>query len=190
MAILAIWAGRIALNTLDAIREQARIASDALTKLEIPCVSVGELDPHVEEPTGHPHERPWFNYNFRNDGRSVAELISVVALVRLYSKESPMPPYPSYDGALVDKSVFFIAPNSTTGKFRWTAMLPRALELDEYAGITLGITQLIFFGYVRYLDVFKKSHISGFGWRYNPPNDGMFLVGGNAYNYNRQEEQE
>ncbi len=183
----ALWAGRIALQTLAAIQEQARIARDALTKLEKPCVSIGKMEPHVKKSAGEPHEIPWLIYGFRNDGRSVAELNSVLCQVRLYSPKAPMPTSPQYDG-LVDKSVFFVGPNSNTGEMRWSCQLPRRLRPDEFAGVLDGTVQLIFFGYVRYLDVFGERRISGWGWRYNPQNDGLTLVGGNSYNYDRKDD--
>jgi hypothetical protein len=40
LTVLAIWAGFVALRTLDAIREQARIAKEAITKLERPWMFV------------------------------------------------------------------------------------------------------------------------------------------------------
>jgi hypothetical protein len=171
-----------------AIEKQARIASIALTELETPRVSIGKIDINVLSSDSPPalHRNPWFRFNFRNDGRSVAEVTSVCSMVRLWT--APKLPV-DYSGVIPDTSAFFIGANSDTGEIKWGASCPLAFNSPEdFIPILEETTYIVLFGYIRYLDVFKNKWISGFAWRWYPRGNSMTLIGGREYNYTRKDD--
>jgi hypothetical protein len=172
------------------IKVQAGIAKRALTELEVPYVSIGEIVPHVLRTRGEEGVNPfpliWFDFNIRNSGRSVAEVTSVHSELRILDK-LPIPP--NYTG-VVDKSVYPVGPNSDTGKLRWIARYKFPVDKiqEEFDSLLTEHKQLVCFGYIRYSDVFETEWVSGFAWRWYPHNDGVYLVGGRSYNYNKRQE--
>jgi hypothetical protein len=186
LVFAAIWAGRIALNTLCAIRDQAEIARKALTFLETPRISIGKLSSFVRQPDSRPYPRPQFRFSLKNDGRSVAELTSVCPIARVVTDPSiPV----NYDGGLIDTSQVAIGPNSDTGEMQWRAIVMQEVNEAEFAKVLAETAHIVLFGYVKYVDVFGQKWISGFGWRWHPKDGVMYLIGGRNYNYARKDEQ-
>jgi len=89
----------------------------------------------------------------------------------------------------MDHAVYFIGPNSTTGKVHWRALCPLTISDDDSGLILQQRTVLIFCGFVRYEDAFGVKWISGFGWRWYPHDNGIYLMGDDRYNYARKDEQ-
>jgi hypothetical protein len=176
-------------DSVNAARRSAKVAERSLTELEVPCVSIAEIIPHIldqvaSSPTVQKH--PWIQYSFRNDGRSFAKLTSVFGVLRPYSE---IPLQPEYTGLGIDHAVYFIGPNSTTGKVCWRAICPVTIGEDDSASILQQKTALIFCGFVRYEDAFRVKWISGFGWRWYPHDNGVYLMGDDRYNYARKDEE-
>jgi hypothetical protein len=175
-----------------AIKEQAAISKEVLTKLEIPYVSIRKITPHVLKPrvegkTPEPWAVIWFQFNLENSGRSVAEVTSVHSELRILGS-LPMPP--EYSGT-IDVSAFPIGPNSISHVY-WTATYkfppdPQKMN-DDFWSIMAEKMQIVCFGYIRYKDPLGARWKSGFCWKWNPHNDGAYLAGGRYYNYNRKDE--
>jgi hypothetical protein len=200
LAIVGICQARAAARSADAAKDSADIARRALDELEVPYVSIGQITPQVlapreELPPGAapilytPKALPVvsFQFNLRNHGRSVAEVTSVYSQLSIVDK-LPMPPEYSGDS---DLSAFPIGPNSDTGSVQWEAAywFPTGKRDEDFDLLLSEAKQLVCFGYIRYTDVFKTKWISGFGWRWWPHTDGVYLVGGSDYNYNRKDKQ-
>lgn len=177
--VTSIWQWR-------AIKEQADLARTALIDLETPRVSISKITAFVRQSDETPYPRPWFSFGFRNDGRSVAELTSVCGIARILSNL----PFPvDYSGGTVDKSGFFISPGSDTDEVKWRAVCTENIRGPEgFQPILNETASLVVFGYVRYLDVFGQKWISGFAWRWNPRDGGVYLAGGSNYNYAKKDE--
>ncbi len=177
-------------ESVGAATRSARVAERALTELEVPCVSIAEIIPHVLDQsatTPKVQKHPWIQYTFRNDGRSFAKLTSVFGVLRPHSE---IPFKPDYTGLGIDHAVFFIGPNSTSGKVGWRAICPITITEDDSNSLLQQKTALIFCGFVRYEDAFRVKWISGFGWRWHPHDNGMYLMGDDRYNYSRKDEQD
>jgi len=189
---VAVTALRINRVSARAALQSANVAERALTELEVPYVSIGEMVPHVllqtEGKVGpSPNAVVWFEFGFRNSGRAAAEVTSVHAELRIVGVLATPPEY----SGTIEESAFSIGPNSDTGKVRWNASykFPLGKIDDEFSSLMTSKTRLVCFGYVKYQDVFKTKWITGFGWQWNPHNNGAYLTGGRYYNYCRKDEQ-
>jgi hypothetical protein len=178
-------------ESVGAATRSASVAERALTELEVPYVSIGEIVPHVllqrEGQVGpSPNAVIWFEFGFRNSGRALAEVTSVHAELRIVGVLAVPPEY----SGTIEESAFPIGPNSDTGKIRWNAIykFPLGKIDDEFSSLMTSKARLVCFGYVRYRDAFKTKWITGFGWQWNPYNNGAYLIGGRYYNYCRKEE--
>lgn len=173
-------------------RKSADVAEKAFTGLEVPYVSIGAIIPHVlrknleEGQVGpSPNAVVWFEFGFRNSGRALAEVTSVHGELRIVDVLTT----PAEYSGTIEESAFPIGPNSDTGKVRWNATykFPLGKIDEEFLSLLSGKTRLVCFGYIRYRDAFKTKWITGFGWQWNPYNNGVYLVGGRYYNYSRKD---
>ena len=64
---------------------------------------------------------------------------------------------------------------------------PFMLDIDFEAD-RIDLNSLFLIGYVRYRDIFRKRHITGFCAKYSPIDNRFRLIGGGSYNYTRNEQ--
>ncbi|MBV8454589.1 MAG: hypothetical protein JOZ29_20300 [Deltaproteobacteria bacterium] len=179
-------------ETAEAAKVSADTAHRALTVLEVPYVTIGEIVPHVfRVEDGKRVQRPnipmAFEFSLKNHGRSVAQVITVHSEARILNT---LPTTPEYSDTDAPSDEFAIGPNSDTGKVRWFAAYkcPSDKVAEEFESLLGGFPhkRLICFGYINYRDPFQTNWKSGFAWVWYPYGDSVFLVGGSGYNYNRK----
>jgi hypothetical protein len=179
-------------ETADAAKKSADTAQRALTVLEVPYVSIGEIVPHVfriedgKRMIHSPNFPMTFEFSLTNHGRTLAEVVAIHCEVRIYDV---LPTTPEYSSSVESSGDFAIGPNSDTGKVRWfaTYQCPTNKVVDEFESLLGSASRrLVCFGYVDYRDSFKTNWRNGFAWAWYPYSDSVFFVGGGAYNYNRK----
>jgi hypothetical protein len=171
LAVLAVWAGCIGLRTLDAIRDQAQIARDALTQLERPwiiAIPKGEVIFGQEPGERAPSMTVRCEIEFVNSGRSPAWLISGAVC---QFRGDRLRDTPDYTGADVEYSLTPLSPNDKLpDQSRLFVIGEDAGEDSAYRLFLKGSLKLAIFGYVTYRDAMQKeSHETRFCMILDPP---------------------
>ena len=151
LAILATGGSIIALRTLDAIRDQARIASDAITKLERPWIFVG-LE-KVQFFNVHGNYLVCAFLRRRNVGRSPAWIIGGVAATRKLSESESLPTVPDFAGYPAYTGPVPIAQSEELEPWEQRFVLKE----EEWIQFALNKVSLVVFGEVRYYDSFNRG---------------------------------
>ena len=146
LAVLAAWAGYIALRTLAAIRDQARIASNAITKLERPWIFV-QLE-KIEFLNSHDQYTIRVFLRRRNVGRSPAWIVTGAIATKKLSDSESLPTVPDYSEGRAYSGPAPIAQSEelATSEERFF------LDEEEWVQFALGKLKLILFGEVNYRD--------------------------------------
>jgi hypothetical protein len=179
LVFVAVWAGRIAVGTLNQIRCQtvaattaalaaktsAETADRTLTELERPWVFVDIYDVRNWSsvwPAGQTQIIIGLEWAVYNGGRSPALLIDGV--YRIDKFPVPIPEKPDY-GPSQPYAVVPLAPNAKPQVFH--AQLP--IFKKEHEQLINGDLELVFYGFVKYLDSLKKEHVSRWIARFTIP---------------------
>jgi len=157
LAIVAIWGGCIALSTLDAIRDQARIARIALTRLERPWIVVGLKDAklYLIDDLNDIFMASVF-LSKRNEGRSLGRIVGGV--VKAVVAIDPLPEIPDYTGGSgISFGQELIGPSQEL-----EAPEQRIFDIDHntwyaFQGGNAGKTHLAIYGRLEYRGVLEED---------------------------------
>lgn len=152
IVLVAIWGGKIAKRTLDAIERQADAAEYATTTLERPWLSLDDIAPKEVgfDPSGYLVFEIWFNVV--NNGRSPANIVSQMAGTRLSTDTASLSQEPEYPSQETSISAATLAASSKHHSS--VARRIRSPELEQFFDEKL---TFIFFGQILYRAVYDKE---------------------------------
>jgi hypothetical protein len=175
-------------RSADAALKAAETAERSLTDLERPYLY---MNPSVAPQSMLPREgyvpgaatMPLgIRYAFKNSGRTYARIIESSNKVDVVGD---VPEDPDYAGLLIGKGLYYLDAGENGSHFK--TAFNREVSADEWAEITGETLTVIFFGYVRYVDIFGRVHKNAFGVRWHPSINSFSAVGMENYNYDETE---
>lgn len=147
LAVIAVWATYVALNTLDAIRDQAKIAREALTQLERAWVVVGLKKATIQFFTNEDFLIRIILFQ-KNSGRSPAWVLGGVT--KANKLRGPMPETPDYS----DDQLHTPKPLAPSDEIELPEqVLPINTDTEAWA-VVGGELKLRIYGILHYRDVF------------------------------------
>jgi len=197
----AIWAGCIALQTLGAIRHEARIAVRALVQTR-KFADAAQRSADASQSSADAAklnadaiikaERPWifigvrtdasgFNFDATNYGRTPAEIVSWSGTFTIEISHGDLRVPPTYtENMLLHRR--FVAPEESWKAFYIFPMGLYSQDRDLRMDINRGEKKLIFLGNIKYLDMIGQTHETRFCFAYRPITDDLEVVGPEGYN--------
>ena len=171
----------------------AKLSADqgnAFWRAERPYIFLRIIDSGVEVSSqgivSYP-ARKLFRYRLDNHGRTVAFLTELrEKVIVVHWKKLPDPVNPNVKRGRQFPAGAIASTHETSPMAINLAHLEPAIEmLTNDASI---LKRMYFQGFVRYSDVFGRSHITGFLAQFVPTGNAWVLRGGDEYNYSRDED--
>lgn len=187
LVVLGFRQVRDARRSITAAEDSTRIAERALTELERPFVGVDVMDSGfkselVSEEEYYVTLEGNMTFRYINHGRSPATIIETSDKFDICSpKQLPDPIDPSALGNQVPFGVIVGANGGTSPPS--TREPSRGIDKQEFLRVTSGDDNLIFIGYVRFRDIFNRTHVTGFCLRMDRSDARFYFVGDHRYNY-------
>jgi hypothetical protein len=186
-AVLAVFTAVLALSTIAlwrVTRAMADTSKRALLDLERPIVYGGVSKPGLAvDASGL--QRSQLELSIYNHGRTIARLRRIEWDVRAALKGSIAPPI---DPSKVGGRELTPGTVCVSGDpFGESENLFAKWDMDTVGKIAAGELSVWVVGFVRYDDVFKRHHISGFTQVFDPLGGRFVRRGSDVYNYERSE---
>jgi hypothetical protein len=167
-----------------ASHKQADVAEKALYIVERPWLYViVNSDTYIPAHMRRGISVVSMSYHFKNAGRTYATVTEIFGYLDIVQE---IPSNPGYTGTKL-RGIQRIEVGDSSGSNR--VAYERPITDVEFNNIVDGALKVIFFGYVRYRDVFQRLHTTGFGLVWMPEGPGGFSAGPmESYNYESTEE--
>jgi hypothetical protein len=170
---------------LDSTLRETRIAADAATKssgalIEAERAHVWMVDAHIRWETAGTEFKAFIGYKMKNNGNTVGFLQKVPLAFRVLD-ELPDVPLPIRPGPFINQR--FIPPKDEKGVSWSNIEIQKLFTRDEVNEISSGLKKVFIHGAVHYIDIFGKTHISGFAFEIVHQGDKLWSrpVGPKAY---------
>jgi hypothetical protein len=170
VAIISILSSYAAMRSANAAKRSADIAELALKQTERAYVAVSDQAVDSPDPPGAEQFRIRARIRLMNFGRSPGVIREI--RVRFLSTDQP-PPRPVYD-QMEGRLYYGFLHGEQPFETEWQSGLFQAIGGDGH---------LLFYGVVRYDDIWGGGHCTGFGFIYQPGAQQLQRYGENAYNY-------
>jgi len=184
---------RDARRSINAAEDSTKIAERALTELERPFVGLeiiesGFKSELVSEEEYYVTLEENLTFKYVNHGRSPATIIETSDKFDICTPHNlPDPIDPNAIGNQVPFGVI-VGANGGSSPLS-TREQSKGIDKQEFMRVTSGDDNLIFIGYVRFRDIFNRTHVTGFCLRLSRSDARFYFVGDHRYNYTHVETQ-
>ena len=187
LVVLGFYQSRDTRRSIRAAEASARIAERALTELQRPFVGIEIIDSGfkaelVAEDDYYVTLEENLTFKYLNHGRSPATVIETSDKFEICTaKKLPDPIDPNAPGNQVPFGVILGANGGTSPPS--TREQSKGIDKQEFMRVTSGNDNLIFMGYVRFRDIFNRTHVTGFCLRLSRSDARFYFAGDHRYNY-------
>jgi hypothetical protein len=184
---------RDAKRSINAAEDSTRIAERALTELERPFVAIEIIDSGFKSESVSEEEyyvtlEENLTFKYVNHGRSPATIIETSDKFDICTPHNL--PDPIDPNALGNQVPFGVIVGANGGASPLsTREQSRGIDKQEFMRVTSGDDNLVFIGYVRFRDIFNRTHVTGFCLRLSRSDARFYFAGDHRYNYTYVETQ-
>jgi hypothetical protein len=174
-------------RSIRAAEDSARIAERALTEMERPFVGIEIIESGfkaelVAEDDYYVTLEDNLTFRYVNHGRSPATVIETSDKFEICTaKNLPDPVDPNALGNQVPFGVILGANGGTSPPS--TREQSKGIDKQDFMRVTSGDDNLIFMGFVRFRDIFNRTHVTGFCLRLSRSDARFYFAGDHRYNY-------
>jgi hypothetical protein len=185
---------RDASRSIKAAEDSTRIGERALTELERPFVGIEIIDSGfkselVSEEDYYVTLAENLTFRYVNHGRSPATIIETSDKFDICTPNNlPDPIDPNAPGNQVPFGVI-VGANGSNSPLS-TREQSKGIDKQEFMRVTSGDDNLVFIGYVRFRDIFGRTHVTGFCLRLSRSDARFYFAGDHRYNYTYTETQQ
>jgi hypothetical protein len=178
---------RDARRSIKSGEDSTRIAERALTELERPFVGIEIIDSGfkselVSEEEYYVTLEENLTFRYVNHGRSPATIIETSDDFEICTPNKlPDPIDPNALGNQVPFGVILGANGGASPPS--TREQSKKIDKQDFMRVTSGDDNLIFIGYVRFRDIFNRTHVTGFCLRLSRSDARFYFAGDHRYNY-------
>jgi len=187
LVFLGFYQSRDTRRSIRAAEDSARIAERALTELERPFVGIEIIESGfkaelVAEDDYYVTLEENLTFRYVNHGRSPATVIETSDKFEICTaKNLPDPVDPNALGNQVPFGVILGANGGTSPPS--TREQSKGIDKQDFMRVTSGDDNLIFMGFVRFRDIFNRTHVTGFCLRLSRSDARFYFAGDHRYNY-------